>query len=421
MLRTIYKLKALLMLMVLLSWHAAEAQQYHWKAPVAAPSQPGYQRILLTPAIVGRLQPDLSDLRLYNSSGQEVPYLLKAEQPVQYKRLFKPYDILSYTHQKGCCSELLIANPERRKLNNISLLISNADVRKEVKLSGSNNKADWYVLKEQDVLYAINSSESTAEVKLLDFPLSDYRYFRLQLNDSANAPLNILQAGYYDTSTEAGKYTAIPVQELSRRDSALAKSTYITLRFAQPVYPDRLEFTITSPQLFYREGSIQLAIPEQSRRRKSKRKKRRELQQQTLPFLLSSNAPAGVALPRQQVQELTVVIQNADNPPLEISAIKALQLNRYLVADLSPSQAYALHFGNPEAKAPVYELQYFQDSIPASLPVLLAGEAAQLQQTEVRRGTTSTVLIWTAIAVVVAGLAYMTVRMLNEMDRKRQV
>ncbi|TPE43860.1 DUF3999 domain-containing protein [Pontibacter mangrovi] len=413
-----------LLLLILVAWYnVANAQQYTWQAPVATPTQSGYQSILLSPEVIGRLRPDLSDLRLYDASGQEVPYLLRAEQPAQYKRLFKNYDILSYTHRQGCCSELLISNPEKRKINNISLLIGNADVRKEVKLSGSDNRKDWYVLKEHDILHAINNHESTAEAKLLDFPLSDYRYFRLQLNDSASAPLNILQAGYYDTHTEAGKYTDIPVQELTRRDSAAAKSTYIRLRFAQPVYPDRLEFTISSPQLYLREGHIQMHPAEPTHRRRSKRRQQRERQQQIVPFILNSNAPAVVDLPRQKIQELTIIIRNADNRPLEIASIRPLQLNRYMVADLSPEQAYTLRFGDPKASAPTYELQYFQDSISANLPVLLTNAPEPLQKTGKQEGstTTSKILIWLAIGIVVIGLALMTVRMLNEMNREKRV
>lgn len=421
MLQTIRKLRPLLALLLLACTHVASAQQYDWQAPVATPAQGGYQRILLSPEITGRLQPDLSDLRLYNSSGQEVPYVLSIEQPMQYKRLFKRYDILSYTHQQGCCSELLISNPEKRKLNNISLLIGNADVRKEVKLSGSDNRQDWYVLKERDMLYAINNRESTAEVKLLDFPLSDYRYFRLQLNDSASAPLNILQAGYYDTYTEAGKYTAIPVQQVSRTDSASAKSTYIRLQFSQPVYPEQLEFTVSSPQLYYRQAHVQLHTSEPVQRRRSKRRKQHEQQQQLIPFVLSSNAPAIVEMPREKVQALTIVIQNGDNQPLQISAIKPLQLNRYLVAELSPEETYTLQFGNPKVEAPSYDLRHFQDSIPAGLQVLQTREPILLQEAKPQKSSGSTIAIWSAIVLVMAGLAYMTVRMLNDMDKKKQV
>ncbi|MER2998892.1 hypothetical protein [Pontibacter populi] len=415
-----HSLKLLLLVVSAVMTKTADAQQFTWQTHVAKPQQEGFNRILLSPQVTGRLQADFSDIRLYNNAGQEVPYLLRTEQPVQYKRLFKEYDILSYTHQKGCCSELLISNPDKHKLNNISLLISNADVRKDVKLSGSDNRQDWYVLKDKHTLYAINNNQSTAEVKLLDFPLSDYRYFRLQLNDSASAPLNILQAGYYDTYTEAGKYTSIPVQNNTRKDSASVKSTYITLRFAQPVYPDRLEFSIVSPQLYHRNGYVLLGKEQVMRRRRSKRK-RQQNQQRSVPFVLSSNAPAIVELPRLAIEELTIVIQNADNRPLEFDEIKPLQLNRYLVADLSRDQDYTLKFGNSKAEAPEYELQYFQDSIPADLPILQTAELKQIRKAEKQKDNTTTIIIWAAIAVVIAGLTYMTIRLLKEMDTKKQV
>jgi hypothetical protein len=397
----------------------AQAQTYNWQASVATPQHQGYHRIQLSREVTGALKADFSDVRIVDASGKEVPYLLRTEQPVQYKQLFRSYDILSYTHQKNCCSELVIANPGKRKLNNISLLVSNADARKQVKLSGSDNQQDWYVLKEQDILYAINNQNSTAEVKLLNFPLSDYRYFRLQLNDSSSAPLNILKAGYYDTYTETGKYTAIPVQQVTRKDSAAAKSTYIHLRFAQPVYPDRLELTITAPQLYYRHGYIQLGTSKPERRRRSRRRKPQE--QQTVNFVLSSNAPAIVELPRRKIQELTIVIQNADNQPLNINAIKPLQLNHYLVADLSPEQSYTLKVGNTDAKIPDYELAYFQDSIPADLPLLQTSGLKQLQHPAEHKSNGSNFIIWAAIGLVVVGLGYMTVRLLNDMDKEKQV
>ncbi|NEM96928.1 hypothetical protein [Pontibacter burrus] len=419
MLPKVNKLQILLILVLVGCFKVTEAQQYNWQSSVATPKQQGYHSILLSPEVIGRLKADLSDIRLY-SGGKEVPYLLRAEEPVQYKRLFKNYDIVSYTHQKGCCSELLISNPEKRKLNNISLLISNADARKQVKLSGSDNRQDWYVLKEKDILYAINNRASTAEVKLLDFPLSNYRYFRLQLNDSASAPLNILQAGYYDTYTEAGKHIEIPIREFTRKDSLSTKSSYIHVRFAHPVYPERLEFTISSPQLYYRHGQIILGAPAPEKRRRSKRRKQRQQPRPAVSFVLNSNAPAIVELPRQKLRELTIVIQNDDNQPLEITGLIALQLNRYLVAELSPDQEYTLLFGDSTAKAPAYELEYFQDSIPAKLPVVQTGELQQLQPVKKEKNKTSTILIWSAIAVVVAGLSYMTVKLLNEMDKKKQ-
>ncbi|WP_181304744.1 DUF3999 family protein [Rufibacter sp. XAAS-G3-1] len=396
----------------------SQAQEFAWQAQLGPVPQPGYHRILLSPQVTGHAQPNLEDLRLFQGKGQAVPYLVRTESPVQYRTLFKPYQILRYTRQPGGVSELLVHNPEKRRINNISLQIGNAEVRKQVSLSGSDDQQNWYVLKEQDVLYAIRNPRSTAEVKLLDFPLSDYRYFRLQLNDSASAPLNILQAGYYDTYSEAGKYTRIPIQSLTRVDSTQNQTTYLHLRFGQPVYPEQIVFHISAPHLYFRSGQVIMG-KQKGQERRRKRRRRARMEEISVPLLLHSNAPAVLELPRQKVEELTIQIENADNPPLTIDSVQVLQLNRYLVAALEPHQTYTLRFGNEKLNAPDYDLQFFQDSIPQDIPVLQVQNLQSVSGPKTpKQAQNSKLLIWAAIAVLAVGLGYMTVRLLRDMEKK---
>ena len=150
------------------------------------------------------------------------------------------------------------------------------------------------------------------------------------------------------------------------------------------------------------------------------RKQKRRLQQSAtvLPFTLTSNTPATLELPRRQVEELVVEIDNADNPPLDVTAVKAYQLNRYLVASLEAGKAYTLQFGDAEAAAPNYELQHFRADIPTDAPVLEAGGTTALKaKAKSTKRPASKILIWVALAVVLAGLGLMTVRLLNEMKK----
>ncbi|WP_207433155.1 hypothetical protein [Sabulibacter ruber] len=401
----------------LLAFQPTWAQDFAWQAQLAPVAQPGYYRILLSPRVVGHSQPNQEDIRLFDAKGQTVPYLLRTEVPVQYRTLFKPYQILRYTRQPGGISELLVHNPQKRAINNISLLIGNAEVRKQVSLSGSDDQQNWYVLKEQDLLYAIRNTQKTAEVKLLDFPLSNYQYFRLQLNDSTSAPLNILKAGYYDTYSEAGKYTRIPVQSFSRVDSTENHTTYLRLRFGQPVYPEQIAFYISAPALYHRPGQVVLG-EQQGHERRRKRRRRARLEETSVPLLLHSNAPAVLDLPRQKVEALTIQIENADNPPLTIDSVRVLQLNRYLVAELAPNQTYTLKFGSEKLTAPEYDLQFFQDSIPQNIPVVETRQIQSLQAEKKPSPRSSTILIWAAIALLAVGLGYMTVRLLRDMEKK---
>ncbi|GHA74192.1 DUF3999 family protein [Pontibacter akesuensis] len=411
--------RLLLFFLCLCAAPVAAQQAYEWQATVPSPAQGGYHRILLPPEVTGRLQPHLGDIRLYNAQQQEVPYLLQKEQPLTYRQLYRPYTILHYKRQSGCCSELLIENPEQRQISNLSLLIKNAAVRKQVSLSGSDDRENWFVLKAQDVLHPINSTEKTTTLKLLEFPLNDYRYLRLQLDDSSSAPLNILQAGsYYGTQTANGAYTLIPVQQTTRTDSAATEQTYIHLKFAHPVYPELLELDITAPELYFRNGHIILGKATTPSRKRRRKRDREELVQ--VPFSISSKEAARITLPRRQMQELTLVVENADNPPLEIAAIRVLQLNRYLVANLEAGTPYILRFGNAETTAPTYDLTFFRDSIPNELPVLPVKQVDAVQERQKPQGSSSKVWLWVAIGIVVLGLGYMTVRLLNEMNSKKQ-
>ncbi|AKQ44406.1 hypothetical protein TH63_00170 [Rufibacter radiotolerans] len=403
-----------------LLWQQAEAQDFSWQAQILPATQKGYHRLLLTPEIIGRLQPGLEDVRLFNQAGQTVPYLLRAEVPVQYKRLFKPYQILRYTRRPGGMSEVLVHNPQQRAINNISLLIGNAEVRKQVSLSGSDDQQNWYVLKERDWLYAIQNTQRTAEVKLLDFPLSKYRYFRLQLNDSTSAPLNILKAGYYDTYSEAGKYTRIPVLSFSRKDSAGTHITYLRLTFGQPVYPDQVAVHISGPDFYHRPGKVVLGKKRVYNRRGKPRRRRSRLQEISVPLLLSSNAPALVDFPRQRVEELELQIENGDSPGLTIDSVQVLQLNRYLVASLDSGQTYTLRYGDEKLSAPNFDLAYFQDSIPQTLPLLIPEQAKALKLKKAPGSRGSKLLIWAAIALLALGLGYMTVKLLRDMEKKKQ-
>ncbi|GAB2528812.1 hypothetical protein [Rufibacter soli] len=415
------KRKLLFLLMgCCLLWQQSGAQDFSWQAQLPPATQKGYHRLLLTPEIIGHLQLGLEDVRLFNQAGQTVPYLLRTEVPVQYKRLFKPYQILSYARRPGGMSEVLVHNPQQRAINNISLLIGNAEVRKQVSLSGSDDRQNWYVLKERDWLYAIQSTQSTAELKLLDFPLSKYRYFKLQLNDSTSAPLNILKAGYYDTYSEAGKYTRIPIQSFSRKDSADTHFTYLRLTFGQPVYPDQVAVHISGPDFYHRPGRVVLGKKRIYERRGKPRRRRSRLQEISVPLLLNSNAPAVVDLPRRRVEKLEVQIENGDSPPLVIDSVQVLQLNRYLVADLDSGQTYTLRYGDEKLSAPNYDLAFFQDSIPKDIPLLVPQPAKALKTENAKGPRGSKMLIWAAIALLALGLGYMTVKLLRDMDKKKQ-
>ncbi|MFD3003238.1 hypothetical protein ACFS7Z_22945 [Pontibacter toksunensis] len=212
-------------------------------------------------------------------------------------------------------------------------------------------------------------------------------------------------------------YTAIPVLNFTRTDSAATKQTFINLQFTQPTYPEKLELQISSPDLYLRKGQVILGKPAVENRKKRRPDKPQAVRKF---FTISSTEPATIELPRQQVQELTLIIENEDNQPLKIAGIKVLQINHYLIADLQPNEDYTLRFCNKAATTPEYDLQFFRDSIPDDLPVLSVTNISAADDGKQPKRPVSKTIMWAAISIVVIGLGYMTVRLLNDMNREKK-
>ena len=407
---------------VLLGWSGASAQTFRYRASVEPVEREGFYRILLSPEVIGHLNARQSDLRLHDGQGREAPYFIRREEAVQQKSLFKEYELLPDPNPEKGRTTLILRNPDRTKIDNIRLLIKNANVRKKAQLSGSNDARSWYIIEDQLLLSSLNSREATAELKILNFPLSDYEYYRLQINDSASAPLNIVRAGYYDTSTESGKYTEVPGLALRKKDSTEVKRTY--LFFSSPQLPlvDKLELDIAGPAHFLRSATLLEKL-----RQKDRRGKEETYWAPVQDFQLSSEQENTLLLPGLRSGNFVLVIENRDNPPLQIEAVRPFQLHTYLVAELQPEKPYHLVFGHPEVRPPAYDLAHFQDQVTSSTPMLQPGPVhrnpalstpAASQPNLLVHLFSNELVIWAALLLVIGFLAVMSFQMLREKQKQ---
>jgi len=202
------------------------SQDFNWKSKIDDVKKSGFHNILLSPSVNGKLNYEFSDIRIYDNENNEIPYLLRTEVPVVYKQLFKEYQIVSKKSLKGS-TQVIIKNQLKSKVNNVNIVIKNSDVQKKVKLFGSDDQKKWFVIKDDYLFYSICSDVETSEIQLMDFPLSDYAYFKIELDDTKSAPINILKIGYYDDYSEMGKYVQVPKCTVSQIDSNILHKNFI--------------------------------------------------------------------------------------------------------------------------------------------------------------------------------------------------
>lgn len=399
------KIVLFLLLSLFLVISQVTGQSFTMEAKIDSVKEDGNYQILIAPEVSTHLKQDFSDLRIYDTKNNEIPYFLKIEKAPVSKESFRSYEIIEHNKVPNCCTQLIIRNSNKNKINNISLIIKNADVRKKARLSGSDDKVTWYTIKDNYELESLYSNHKTEEVKILHFPLSDYEYFRLDISDSLSLPISILQAGYYDILHKNATWVDLPDPLVVQKDS-IDKRSYVKIAFPASQYIDRIKFNISSPDNYLRQAKLCT---------KTINSKKNYFNVITA-FELRSNRSNKFLLDNLFEQELYLIIDNKDNPPLSVESVDAFQIRRTVIAHLQKSNNYFLRFGNENASMPDYDLKYFNEKLNIHPKVLKVGEIEKIEFNEVKPKEffTTRIWVWAAVIGMVLLLAYFSVKMVRD-------
>jgi hypothetical protein len=375
-------------------------------------AQDGFYRINLNPQLAPYINDEYSNIRIHDRNNHEVPYFIQAEQGRTHVVTFEEYIIQEKARIKDSCSVIILSNTGNTTISNISLVIKNAEVTKEAILTGSDDGETWYALKEKVLLSNIDNTSETAEVKIVDFPLSNYKYYKIWISDKASDPLNVLKAGYYKTSTEDARYLEVPKPRSSQSENTVQKTSRIDIAFDTVRFIDKISWSVTGSPYYLRSATLYA-----ERTNINKKGKTEKYLDHLADFQLNSRQENVLFLPAVKVQKLVLVVENEDNPPLNIGDVHAYQLSQYLVAWLKKDDGYTLKFGNQSMQPPVYDLPFFQDSIKSTPPTLQAGAITSLLKPEPMDAPslfTTNSIIWGAIILIIVMLGLMSMKLVRE-------
>lgn len=352
------------------------AQGYTHQTAINGVKANGLYKISLNPEIKQYMASNLHDTRIHDSAQREVPYVVLSEPLLKSKSDFIEYQIVSQKHFNSY-SEIIIHNPNKDKISNIAFNINNSDAYKYCAVEGSEDMKQWYSISAQQELSLAYNEVYTNTYKCIYFPLNNYSYFRLLVDDWYAQPLKINSAGYFKNSVIAGKLNDVVFTKKISEDK-FNKKTIIQLSFSNNQEVNRLDFKIKSPRLFMRHASVYV-----NRERELKHNKTEKYRELLFQFDLSSDGALFFDVPYLNEKEIFIEIENKDNPPLEIETINCKQLASYLVCDLNANNKYMLRFGNTSLKMPEYDLSNFVSSIPQLLPEAGVGFIKQIPKATV--------------------------------------
>ncbi len=374
-------------------------------------SAPGLHAITLQADLLGRSRVDLGDIRLVDSAGVQVPYVIEEVRSSAAHGHFVPYRLL----RNEAMDRSTVIEFERegeKQVDALHIWIRPTDAAKKVRVTGSDDRQHWYMVKDEHLAAQGARGDPPHQVLIMDLPRSDYRYFRLTLNDSLTAPLNVLGVGYFDEGASAlPHYLDAGALPFLQRDSA--GESYLHIRCPRPLLIERLEYRVSDTVRYRRDATMLHTVHDTLRRGRHDvpLRSHRLLGRSTLA---SDLAPV-IEFPASRLDTFELLVHNGDDRPLHFVALHAQVVHRVLLAELQPGMRYRLTTGDATGTLPRYDMAHFADELPTPVDTLIHGAltALPIATTAAPLVDPSQWWVWAAIISLMVGMGWMAMRMLK--------
>jgi len=346
-------------------------------------STAGLYEFIVPLQVMDKAKEDLTDLRLYDAAGREIPYALRIRKEVDEKREIATRLFNRATIGNGVTEVSIDLGESPGEHNELEIQTAGANFRRRVDIEGSETGKDWRTLVTGETIFRFESQNKTVDSDRVNYPLSRYRYLRLRVHadeviDKQAPDLTLVRAMM--VAREAGLLntwdaTLAPYQ-LLRNQGAPASAWTIDLGAKVPC--DRLLINIEDAS-FSRPFAVEIVDAPQNIRQVASGELTRHLD--------AGNQPLTITFDQEEfARKIRLLITDYSNPTLSISAIKAGAPARQLLFELKEpvTQPLRLFFGNARAAAPHYD---FEQELAAKLisPPAQAGTGSVVSNPNYRR------------------------------------
>lgn len=407
------KNKIILTIAIILIANFGFSQEFSFKVDLPEVDSNAYYRIFLRPEITSKLNKKFSDVRIYDSKQNEVPYIRQTKEDKFKTAKIKNLRVMQNEHKIAKKYTMaLLHNPDKYEFNNFVLIIEQTDAEKWIHISGSDDLKNWHIIKNNTRYQSEFSDTATAEIRILDIPKTEYEYYRILIYDYNREVINLKKVISYQVSEHDVEYTEVMKPTFVQDDTTEEAKTILKINFAKMQYIDKLEFLISKPHYYLRKAEL---TKKDSATGKKIRIDYHDSKQKD--FYLCSDSSNQLLLSKYTAKELYLVVENNDNANLLFSDVKAYQENEYLTAFLEKGKKYSIYFGNKNVGAPIYDLKFFRNKIPADNSVVKTLEVQQLIDQNERNKKSIYIkpfYLWIAFGIVLIVLSLISIKVFKK-------
>jgi len=364
--------------------------------------EPGKQNyFVVDEEIWNHARPDLGDLRLYDG-----------ESPVQYalseqRDGIRSEEVEAKILNLGAVSghtEFDLDTQGLAEYDRLRLRLDAHDFVATASVSGSDAPGQaTRVELPPSTLYDF-SKEQLGSNSLLKLPPSSFRYLHVKLSAGV-LPQQVKGVTLYNQHEQKASWTKIGMCAAPEQRQRL---TVITCTVPERVPLARVDLQIPSSQVNFRR----IVTIEDS--------KGQQVSSGEISGVRVNRA--GTLITNEQLSlnatstasQLTINVDNGDNPPLTITSAQPLALERRIYFDPQGKSALRLYYGDEKLSAPVYDYARFfrVDPLPAEAQLEPGSQNPQYAGRPDERPWSErhTTVLWAAMLVAVLGLAALALR-----------
>ena len=392
---------------------SAQTEGYKFYANLNSIAAPGFYNIEVTPELSAHLKTDYSDIRVINKEGKWIPHILHIAEDVNNAASKNiNIEILKKSNAENR-TELVLKNSDHF-LSSLDIYIRNTEASRIAKLSGSDDLANWFVIKDSANLKPNAVSENGKSSYSIDFPKCNYKFYKMVVNNRGNDPVNILEVKYTAENNllRAQKNILTPACSLQKMDSN--KISYLKIEQQQSFHFDKFKLFISGSKYFFRKVDMYLPTSD-----KSSFSNPGVFFQS---FYVSNNSALEFNIILTNAKTFYLLIQNEDNLPLQIDSLQTFFSAKHITTYLENGEGYKILVGNANATQPYYDLNNANIKPTDSSRNLSYGKIIPVDNNNVSTivsKKSNKWVIWLAITGVLLVLIFFTKRMLNDLDKKK--
>jgi len=373
---------------------------------ISQPEQQNY--FVVDEEIWARARPDLADLRLYDGDTQ-VQYALSEQRggTSSHEAAAKILNLGSV----GGRTEFDLDMSEVGEYDRIRLQLDAKDFVATASLAGSNQLGAKSATHLPPATLYDFSREDLGSNAVLKLPPSSFRYLHVKLS-AGIAPAQIKSASVYNLQETKAVWTSVGS---CGEPSQVARTTVIICDSPLRVPVERVRFRIDAKQVNFRRTVV---LADASEQRYGDGEITRVRMNRGGATVIAEEMD--VLIRGQNSGRLKVSVDNGDNPPLSISGVELLSVERRVYFVPQGRSLLRLYYGDSKLGSPIYDYARFFKADPAAARATLGpgthNEAYRGRPDDRPWSERHKAVLWTAMllaVIVLAGLAIRGLRIVS--------